>query len=192
MAIKDQCAKCSYHSGSTCKIRMASPVYDMTSCENYKNCSIDLSKSRDSHKVENTTTNIPAPPQFPNGGTSGTGNPSLETRQEKFGMFQTPFSFDGRIRRMEFGLSLIIYYAYAFLLGIVLGVTGIDSNSVIYMLLIPGYWFILAQGAKRCHDRGNSGWFQIVPFYGLWMLFADGDEFENDYGVDPKGRNILS
>ena len=55
------------------------------------------------------------------------------------------------------------------------------------ILLIPVYWFLLAQGAKRCHDRGNSGWYQIIPFYNLWMLFADSEKGVNDYGLNPKG-----
>jgi uncharacterized membrane protein YhaH (DUF805 family) len=41
---------------------------------------------------------------------------------------------------------------------------------------------MLAQGAKRCHDRGNSGWYQLIPFYSLWMLFAEGDQQANSYG----------
>jgi uncharacterized membrane protein YhaH (DUF805 family) len=50
-------------------------------------------------------------------------------------------------------------------------------------------WILIAQGARRCHDRNNSGWFQIIPFYYAWMLFADGDPFNNKYGIDPKMRN---
>lgn len=53
-------------------------------------------------------------------------------------------------------------------------------------MLVPYFWFIWAQGAKRCHDRGNSGWFQIIPFYGLWMLFAEGETGTNEYGNSPK------
>jgi uncharacterized membrane protein YhaH (DUF805 family) len=49
-------------------------------------------------------------------------------------------------------------------------------------------WICLASGAKRCHDRGNSGLYQLIPFYGLWMLFGDGDHGSNHYGADPKGR----
>lgn len=64
-----------------------------------------------------------------------------------------------------------------------------EGMAIFYLLLFfPALWFLWAQGAKRCHDRGNSGWYQIIPFYGLWMLFADGEECENEYGVDPKGR----
>lgn len=100
-------------------------------------------------------------------------------------MFKNPFSFDGRIRRTEYGLSLIIYVLGAFVIGLIIGFTGMPS-SIMYLLLIPLYWFMLAQGAKRCHDLGNNGWWQIIPFYGFWLLFADGHELENNYGVNPK------
>jgi uncharacterized membrane protein YhaH (DUF805 family) len=53
--------------------------------------------------------------------------------------------------------------------------------------MFPAYWFVIAQGTKRCHDRDNSGWYQIIPFYGLWMLFGDSNYGENDYGFNPKG-----
>ena len=70
---------------------------------------------------------------------------------------------------------------------------GEESATLLSLILIiPLYWFMWAQGAKRCHDRGNSGWYQLIPFYGLWMLFGDVDECENDYGFDPKGRNVFS
>ena len=62
----------------------------------------------------------------------------------------------------------------------------------VLLSLIPLYWFILAQGAKRCHDLGNSGLYQLIPFYGFLMVLEDGDEGENEYGFDPKGRNIFS
>ena len=101
-------------------------------------------------------------------------------------MFKNPFSFEGRIRRTEYGLSYLIIYAFAFIIGIFIGLAGL-GEGIMYILLIPVYWFFLAQGAKRCHDRGNSGWYQIIPLYGLWMLFADSDNGINEYGPNPKG-----
>ena len=76
-------------------------------------------------------------------------------------MFKSPFSFNGRIRRLEFGLSILIYYAYLFLS------MGLAIGEEFFVVMIPAYWFILAQGSKRCHDRGNSGWYQLIPFYSL-------------------------
>jgi len=121
----------------------------------------------------------------------------LSSSNEQFAnkqkMFSNPFSFHGRIRRLEYGLSVIIIYVYAVMIGVFLDSSNSDSAGVLYLiLLIPLYWFAWAQGAKRCHDRDNSGWYQIIPFYGLWMLFADGDPYENDYGPDPKGRDMYA
>jgi uncharacterized membrane protein YhaH (DUF805 family) len=55
-----------------------------------------------------------------------------------------------------------------------------------FIILVPYLWFLWAQGAKRCHDRGNSGFFQLIPFYIFWMLFAEGDPEPNEYGNSPK------
>ena len=78
--------------------------------------------------------------------------------QKQQEMFNNPFSFDGRIRRLEYGLSYIIYLVlYIILITIT---TKAVSNSVLYIFgfaYIPLLWFFFAQGAKRCHDRGNSG-----------------------------------
>lgn len=58
-----------------------------------------------------------------------------------------------------------------------------------YLYFVILFWFILAQGAKRCHDLGNSGFYQFIPFYGLWMLFEKGKSGENEYGNNPKDPN---
>jgi uncharacterized membrane protein YhaH (DUF805 family) len=57
---------------------------------------------------------------------------------------------------------------------------------IILLIHIPIFWFICTQGAKRCHDLGNNGWWQIIPFYGIWMLFVEGSFAENKYGPSPK------
>ncbi len=119
--------------------------------------------------------------------------------KKKQGMFSNPFSFKGRIRRTEFAISLIIYYIFNYLLGGMMGsllkyayadayadayVAVIGLLMLIFM--IPLYWFLWAQSAKRCHDRGNSGWFQLIPFYILWLIFAGSQPGSNKYGDCPK------
>ncbi len=101
-------------------------------------------------------------------------------------MFKNPFSFDGRIRRTEYGITLIIYaIAYGIILAIIASSDG--SGGIAGVFIIPMLWFLWAQGAKRCHDRGIIGWYQIIPFYTFWMLFADSDTGINEYGINPKG-----
>jgi uncharacterized membrane protein YhaH (DUF805 family) len=90
----------------------------------------------------------------------------LTIMDEKPRMFQNPFSFYGRIRRLEYGLSIFKLYFYSSIIGLIIGFSGIPV-ALMYLFLLPVYWFQLAQGAKRCHDKNNSGWYQIIPFYGL-------------------------
>ena len=100
-------------------------------------------------------------------------------------MFKKTFSFDGRIRRTEYGLSLIFYFITVSLVNVVVEQSHGDGKIFI-LAYIPALWFLWAQGAKRCHDMDKSGWFQIIPFYVLWMIFIEGDSFLNKYGDNPK------
>lgn len=108
-------------------------------------------------------------------------------------MFKDPFSFKGRIRRKEYALTILLYLVYIF--GISVFAYQLNENLGLeepyfiifnYALFIPAYYFLLAQGAKRCHDLGKNGWYQIIPLYGFVMLFADGESEKNVYGEDPK------
>ena len=105
-------------------------------------------------------------------------------RPIKKGMFSSPFSFDGRIRRTEYGISLIIYVIVATFVN---AIVESGEAPIIGLAYIPMLWFFWAQGAKRCHDVGNNGWWQIIPFYGFWLLFQDGQPGLNEYGYNPKG-----
>jgi uncharacterized membrane protein YhaH (DUF805 family) len=111
-------------------------------------------------------------------------------------MFKNPFSFDGRIRRTEYGLSFIIFaIAKVITQFIAVGIAGTNSSDMSgaivlsYIFLIPLLWFFLAQGAKRCHDVGKNGWWQIIPFYPIYLIFGEGDKGDNEYGEDPKKTN---
>ena len=97
-------------------------------------------------------------------------------------MFKKPFSFDGRIRRTEFGISFIIcYIAHICLVGLM------DLNG--YIFCIPFFFFFFAQAAKRSHDMDKSGWFTLIPLYNpFFLLFIEGTIGANKYGKDPKYR----
>ena len=109
-------------------------------------------------------------------------------------MFKNTFSYKGRIRRTEYALSIIIYYGATFLIGFILGLLGITDGAtyglgVLYLSIIPVMYWAIVQAIKRAHDRGASGWWILVPFYGLWLLFGDSVVGENEYGANPKGIN---
>ena len=122
-------------------------------------------------------------------------------------MFKAPFSFNGRIRRMEYFLSFLVggvVFGIAFFLGVGTALFGASYGSgssfgvgvlIGFLALIADIWFTLAQGVKRLHDTDKSGWLillgliPIVNFcLALYMLFADGTVGPNRYGLDPKNR----
>lgn len=105
---------------------------------------------------------------------------------DNHGMFRRPFSFRGRIRRTEYGLTILIYMLWT----VMLFAAGISNNVVIMvavlLLFLPLIWLIWAEGAKRCHDLGHSGWFQLIPFYSFVMLFCEGERCSNRFGTMTK------
>lgn len=110
-------------------------------------------------------------------------------------MFAHPLSFKGRIRRTEYGLSILLHFVLLFVCGFIAGFIsrGEDwGRSLMTVMQTPVYIFIVAQGCKRCHDIGNSGWWQLIPFYFIWLLLAEGDTGDNEYGEDPRGRKQVS
>ena len=108
-------------------------------------------------------------------------------------MFKNIFSFEGRIRRTEYGITYLVYLAINLLLQFTVeSAENGNGNTVLPIILliifIPMLYIMFSQGAKRCHDRGNSGWYQLIPFYPLWMIFGDSDYGPNEYGPNPKGE----
>lgn len=199
MAIKDQCSRCTLYNGSTdtCTKSYGTPAYDGHSCESYSriggNINLNKGGTINLNKPGETPISapIPAPPQTPvvpqpspssTGGQNSGGSQTTSSKK----MFRAPFSFDGRIRRLEYGLSFLIVYFFELPMNI-LKEDQIGSGFAIIwlLLLIPALWFFYAQGAKRCHDLGHNGWWQLIPFYWFWMVFEDG-EGTNQYGPSPK------
>ena len=102
---------------------------------------------------------------------------------------KNPFSFKGRIRRRTYW---ILSFICAFIMVSLESATenGFDDGGLLlyFILFIPTYWVILATNAKRCHDLGHSGWWMFIPFYTLWLGFANGESGDNEYGPNPKGE----
>jgi uncharacterized membrane protein YhaH (DUF805 family) len=78
--------------------------------------------------------------------------------------FTNPFSFNGRIRRLEYGLSLIISMC-VIMLTAPIWEDSFYASLLISLIILS---FSLAQGSKRCHDFGYSGRWQFLLF--VWAI----------------------
>jgi uncharacterized membrane protein YhaH (DUF805 family) len=96
-------------------------------------------------------------------------------------MIKHLFSFKGRIRRTEYGLTFLFATLYSILTGVFAESLPSFLTGILMIGIFPLIWVIYAQGAKRCHDIGKSGWWQLIPFFAYYMLFANSDG-ENKYG----------
>lgn len=100
-------------------------------------------------------------------------------------MFKSPFSLKGRTRRLEYGLSYLIF-GVLYLLTMITLEYSLGVSVFFKIIFIASLILLLIQGTKRCHDLGHAGYYQFIPFYSLWLLFQEGDEKENAYGLPPK------
>lgn len=105
--------------------------------------------------------------------------------QSILSLFKNYFNFSGRTPRSGF------WYANLFFLALYNIVVFIDLKWVgaaLYLLTgVPFY----ALSARRLHDVGKSGWWQLIPFtvigcipYIYWM-FKRGSKENNRFGPDP-------
>ncbi len=99
--------------------------------------------------------------------------------------------FTGRARRSEFWfweLATLLASIVAAILDAIIG-AQILQFVLLLAVIVPG----LAVGARRLHDTGRSGWWQLialVPFVGIILLivwWASDSHPDNQYGPNPKG-----
>lgn len=119
-------------------------------------------------------------------------------------MFNLLFSFEGRIGRQKYWLgSLGISVILVMLTTLVISAVGVplptrpgqppDVSPTLLAALTPimvlQLWITLALSAKRGHDRGRSGWWQLlnfVPLANVWLAidqgFLRGVDATNEWG----------
>lgn len=98
--------------------------------------------------------------------------------------------FEGRATRKEYWMFFLFNILIAIALGLIEGITGINSESdesllgSIYQLII--FLPSLAVSIRRMHDVDKNGWYLFIPVYSFILLVRDGTNGENKYGPNPK------
>ena len=98
--------------------------------------------------------------------------------------------FNGRARRREYWMFVLINIIVSIVLSFVDAIMGLTTDSGqgiisgIYSLaiLVP----TIAVGVRRMHDTGHSGWWLIVPIVNLVFALTDSEAATNAYGPNPK------
>lgn len=108
-----------------------------------------------------------------------------------------PFSFKGRIGRVQLILSYVVGFVAWFASFLLFDIEHSDGNGGVILLFlactVAFFWFLYAQCAKRCHDLGKSGAWMFVPFWNILLFFAEGEKKENQYGqgTEVKSDNAM-
>ena len=104
-------------------------------------------------------------------------------------------NFEGRANRPEFWW----FYLFNFIVGLVLSLLALLISRLATVFTVISYLYSLAVlipslavGARRLHDIGKSGWWQLIafiPIVGAIILIIwwakEGDPNENQYGPVP-------
>jgi uncharacterized membrane protein YhaH (DUF805 family) len=96
--------------------------------------------------------------------------------------------FNGRATRTAYWMFVLI----SIIIQVILTLLGFETIAaiIILLLIIPK----ISVGARRLHDTGRSGWWQLihfVPLIGLivMIVFLVQDSVDdNEYGPNPKAE----
>ena len=95
------------------------------------------------------------------------------------------FCFEGRTGRNAFWQYILVYIIASIILNFIPGVGKLLAGLWSLALLCPS----LGITARRLHDTGKSGWFQLlalIPVIGglivLFLCIPEGNSEENQYG----------
>ncbi len=101
------------------------------------------------------------------------------------------FDFTGRARRSEFWFWVLATFLASIVAAIIDAVIGFQVVG--FFVAIATIFPSLAVGARRLHDTGRSGWWQLlslIPLIGLIVLivfWAQDSQPDNAHGPSPKG-----
>ena len=98
--------------------------------------------------------------------------------------------FKGRARRKEYWMFYLFYIVFYIILSMIDMALGTFIHTFVFAiaLLIPS----ISIAARRLHDTGRTGWWQLILFVPLigfivMLIFLVQDSHDdNEYGPNPK------
>ncbi|MDO4795490.1 MAG: DUF805 domain-containing protein [Brachymonas sp.] len=105
--------------------------------------------------------------------------------------FKKYFDFSGRAGRAEFWYFFLFNILISIPFAILIIATGGESASIERLADIVNLALFIpntAVAARRLHDTGRSGWWQLIAFTGIGIFFLlywyikEGDDDANEYG----------
>lgn len=116
------------------------------------------------------------------------------------------WALNGRIGRVQYlAYSFVVSLLLIFVLSILTAVlspmfvqpeTGFFVTGIAFYLLMFAVGFVYAR--RRLHDLGKSGWLSLLILlplvnliFGLYLLFAPGEDYPNDFGPKPVAGSVL-
>jgi len=114
-----------------------------------------------------------------------------------FDMLDGPlFSMEGRATRKQYMFFFVAGILYAILLVTFQTLfpdfhlsESIEDNryvmGILGLLVLSPFVILVTQSVQRCHDLGVNGFYQLIPFFFLFMLFIEGQKLPNKYGESP-------
>lgn len=109
------------------------------------------------------------------------------------GAFKQYADFSGRTRRKEYWMFILIYVVIYISLTVIDVLLSTFWLNTIYSLICVIPSFSIA--ARRLHDTGRTGWWQLIlfiPLVGLVVMLVflcQDSQDDNEYGVSPKYVN---
>lgn len=99
-------------------------------------------------------------------------------------MFSHFLTFRGRSRCAEYWIVRLVDKGLSF------AIDFDDLTVWMFLLIFFDMYVVLTTGVRRCHDRGHSGFYILIPLYAFYLLFAGSVPGDNKYGNNPKGENF--
>lgn len=102
------------------------------------------------------------------------------------------FNIEGRINRKVYIMRFLTLMVISFIIGLIFGLLGSNNGLVNVIISLVLAIAAFSQHIKRLHDLGKSAWWcllMLIPIVNLgliiYLVFFKGDEFTNEYGINP-------